>query len=78
MAEVDLTAPSLTAAPINRFQRYIAVVYAIYERDLDQLVLSDTFKYERFTEKELAYSALADRGNSISRYVILEEHTVLD
>ena len=71
-------AESTTAAPINQFDRYISVAYAIYVRELDNIILADEFRYERFIEKADAYKALSQRGTTINRYLILEEYSVLD
>lgn len=69
---------STTAAPLNSYSRYISVVYAIYVRELDSIKLADEFRYERYTEKTQAYKALADKADTINRYLILEEYSVLD
>lgn len=57
--------------------RYVGIRYVIYERVLDSIVLSNLYKYDRYTSKDLALAALAVNGDVNKSYVVLDEYTIV-
>lgn len=61
----------------NALPRYVGFQYVIYERVLNSLVISEDFRYQRFVEEEDALNALSASGNSVKKYVVLKEYSII-
>lgn len=57
--------------------RYIGYEYVIYERVLNSLIVSEDFRYQRFTSEDDAMIALSSFGNSVKKYVLIKELSII-
>lgn len=57
--------------------RYVGYEYVIYERVLNTLIVSEDFRYQRFVEESDALSVLSSSGNSVKKYVVLKEYSII-
>lgn len=59
-------------------ERYVGVTYTIYEKNLDNIVLSNDFRYQTFIEHQDAIEAIRKFGLKNKRYLILSVYAVTD
>lgn len=57
--------------------RYVGYEFVIYERVLNSLIVSEDFRYQRFTDEDAAMKALSASGNSVKKYVVIKELSII-